>query len=197
MSRPDEPTSPHESHHNSDESTPPTTPYPGAPYPPEQPPNPAAARPNAFARHRTAILAGVVGLIVGGIVGGLISWGATDNDNHDTGAAAPAVAAPDHHQKPAKRAGRAIHGSITAINGDSWSVQAPGGTTVTVTINPKTSFGTAKKPEQASDFAVGDHIAAVGQRSGDTVTATRVVKTPVRSGPSAPSSSQPPSSQPG
>ena len=42
-------------------------------------------------------------------------------------------------------------------------------------IGSSTTYGTAKKPADASSFAVGDRIGALGARSGDTVTATRIV----------------------
>lgn len=176
MTTPNEPTRPYESHDNSGE------PDAAAPYAAQQP----TSRPSAISRHRTAILTGVIGLIIGGVVGGLIGWGATDNSSHSS-TSAP-VAAPAHH-KSAKPAHHGVRGSITAISGDSWTVRSPKGAGVTVTINSSTAFGTAKKPQQASDFAVGDNIVVVGTRNGSTVTATRVAKATTHANqPTAPTS---------
>ncbi|WP_426623436.1 hypothetical protein ACPPVW_12460 [Leifsonia sp. McL0607] len=51
----------------------------------------------------------------------------------------------------------------------------PSGATLTVTIGSSTAYGTAKRPATASSFGVGDRIGVLGARSGDTVTATRIV----------------------
>ena len=67
-----------------------------------------------------------------------------------------------------------VRGSITAMNGDTWTVLSAKGATVTVQITPSTTFGTKAHPVAASDFSLGDRIVVIGARSGSTVTATRI-----------------------
>lgn len=66
-------------------------------------------------------------------------------------------------------------GTLTGMSGGTWTIQSAAGATVTVTVGSDTTFGTAKKPATESSFAVGDRIGVIGTRSGDSVTATRVV----------------------
>lgn len=66
-------------------------------------------------------------------------------------------------------------GTLTAMSGDTWTIQSAAGATVTVTVGSSTTFGTAKKPTTVSSFAVGDRIGVIGARSGDSITAARVV----------------------
>ncbi|MFE4470496.1 hypothetical protein ACFRFH_16935 [Leifsonia sp. NPDC056824] len=66
-------------------------------------------------------------------------------------------------------------GTLTGMSGGTWTIQSAAGATVTVTVGSGTTFGTAKKPATESSFAVGDRIGVIGTRSGDSVTATRIV----------------------
>lgn len=160
----------------------PTQPLEQLPQPPSAgPATPPPARGGRFiGPRRTAILAGIAGLILGGLIGGGIAWAATDSSSGTTTAAAQPDSA--HHKaagtatKARKR--HATVGTIAAVNGDSWTVDARDGAALTVTIDGTTAFGTAQKPAQRSDFAVGDVVAIAGKRDGTTVTATRVVKRP-------------------
>jgi hypothetical protein len=70
---------------------------------------------------------------------------------------------------------RAAVGTVTAMSGGTWTIRSAAGATVAVTIASGTTFGTAKKPADASSFSVGDRIGVVGTRVGDSVTATRIV----------------------
>lgn len=82
-----------------------------------------------------------------------------------------------HAKKRAGHAAKAhgVRGTIAAIDGSTWRVHSAAGATVTVRITSTTAFGTAAKPAARSSFAVGDRIAVLGTRTGDTVTAKRVV----------------------
>ncbi|WP_018178101.1 DUF5666 domain-containing protein [Jongsikchunia kroppenstedtii] len=196
MSRPEDPANHDDPRANSGEPQPHTQPYSTDPYAtaPHYESQPAATPPpgGSISRHRTAILTGLIGLIVGGVIGGLIGWAATDDTSSQSSSASPTSHTSARHV-PAQRAGHGVVGSITAINGNSWTVQARQGSTVTVGITSDTAFGTTKKPEQESDFAVGDKVAVVGHRSGDSITAKRVVKRAIRQHPAT----TPPTSQPG
>jgi hypothetical protein len=99
------------------------------------------------------------------------------NTSHDTKAAA--------HKKKHKVHGAA--GTIATMSGDTWTLHADSGTTVTVKLSSSTAYGTKKTPATASSFAVGDKVGALGTRSGDTVTATRIVHLPLKAHTSTPS----------
>ncbi|WP_299573116.1 hypothetical protein [uncultured Williamsia sp.] len=178
---------------------------PPPPFPPQGPPPQdgpmGGPPPNPPARHglvsrRTLAATGAAALIVGGVVGGLIGWASTDNDQPVRATTVAETQAPDgtHSQQGEHaRKARGVAGTITAINGSTWTIQTTQGDPFTVMVGSDTTFGTAKAPAQASDFAVGDRIVATGKRSGTTVEATRVVKRVARSAPSsaAPSAAAP------
>lgn len=70
-----------------------------------------------------------------------------------------------------------VRGTLDSRSGSTWHVTTASGSTVTVTVTSSTAFGTPAKPAAASDFAVGDEVIVVGtDRSGDSITATRIVK---------------------
>lgn len=68
-----------------------------------------------------------------------------------------------------------IRGTITSISGNTWTIDTQRGASVTVQVDTSTEFGTQNQTESASDFAVGDGVIVLGTRSGDTVTAIRVL----------------------
>ncbi|HEX3460309.1 MAG TPA: hypothetical protein VHT49_05360 [Acidimicrobiales bacterium] len=68
-----------------------------------------------------------------------------------------------------------VRGQITAENGSTWTVLSRSGKTVTIEVTASTQFGTKARPSSASQFVTGSQVAAIGTRSGTTVTATRVV----------------------
>lgn len=173
--------------------TDPTQPLPDPEESPTQPlsepqprPAEAGARSGAFSRHRTTILAGAACLILGGVIGGVVGWAVTDNDQPSSTTTAQAQ---HKHHKAQSAEGHhgAVVGSITAMNGSAWTLQTRDGSSITVDVGDTTTYGTQKKPEALTDFAVGDRIAVLGERDGTTVTAKRVVKraAPASSTPSA------------
>lgn len=193
-------TEPHDPHHPEQQ---PSTERFDAPAPPAFPPpgsetqSPAPQRASWFSgTRRTAIVTGVAGLVIGGVIGGGIGWAATGNDDsgHANSASSRQMSngdGPRAEAAPAKRKARgAVAGTITAINGSSWTISGRGGRTLTVTIGQNTTFGTKKAPAQQSDFRVGDRVAVVGRDVSGTIDATRVAKrnTPAASStaPSAP-----------
>jgi hypothetical protein len=186
-----------------------TRPYasPAGPLPPQGPPpqdGPAGelrppAKPGLVSRQTLAATAAAA-LVVGGVVGGLIGWASTDSDQSARTTMVAETQTPTHTQGgdaqgEHARKSRGVVGTITAINGSTWTVQTAKGEPMTVAIGADTRFGSAKAPAQASDFAVGDRIVVAGSRSGSTVDATRVVKRVARTAPSgaAPSSTTAPS----
>ncbi len=68
-----------------------------------------------------------------------------------------------------------VRGTITSISGDSWTIDTQRGVSITVQLTSSTEFGTPNQSQSASDFAVGDEVIVLGSRSGDTVTAIRVL----------------------
>ncbi|MBE7160570.1 MAG: hypothetical protein INR72_04930 [Williamsia herbipolensis] len=169
---------------------------PPPPFPPQGPPQqggPVDGPPPPPARHglvsrRTLAATGAAALVVGGVVGGLIGWASTDTAQPVRTTTVAETQTPDSthaQQGEHARKSRGVAGTITAINGSTWTIQTTQGDPFTVTIGSDTKFGTAKAPAQASDFAVGDRIVATGTRSGTTVEATRVVKRVARTAPSS------------
>jgi hypothetical protein len=70
-----------------------------------------------------------------------------------------------------------LRGKLDSTSGSSWIVTSASGTKVTVTITDSTVFGLPSQSQKASDFAAGDEVIVVGtDRSGDHVTATRILK---------------------
>ncbi|MEO7016747.1 MAG: DUF5666 domain-containing protein [Leifsonia sp.] len=68
-----------------------------------------------------------------------------------------------------------VRGTITSISGDTWTIDTQRGASVTVQVTSSTQFGTPNQTQSASDFAVGDGVIVLGTRSGNTVTAIRVL----------------------
>jgi hypothetical protein len=168
---------------------------PPPPFPPQGRPQqggPVDAPPppvrHGLVSRRTLAATGAAALVVGGVVGGLIGWASTDTAQPVRTTTVAETQTPDstHTQEGEHaRKSRGVAGTITAINGSTWTIQTTQGDPFTVTIGSDTRFGTAKAPAQASDFAVGDRIVATGRRSGTTVEATRVVKRVARAAPSS------------
>lgn len=156
-------------------------------------------RSNPLQRHRTAVLTGVVALVAGGLIGGGLGYAVADTGSSSTGAASTgssthAASGAEHHKGAKNKAAKLTAGTISAMNGSTWTVTTRKNQQVAVDVGTGTTFGTAKAPEQQSDFAVGDHVAVAGQRKGDTIEAKRVVKrTQPTSVPQAPAT---PPSQP-
>ncbi|MGU3293065.1 DUF5666 domain-containing protein [Williamsia sp. M5A3_1d] len=186
--------------HNPDqpEQQPPTEKF-DAPAPPAFPPVPPAQQPPQrtswfSGTRRTAIVAGVAGLLIGGIIGGSIGWAATGDDDTPRADAAYSRQAANgegrqNEAAPAKRHVRAaVAGTITAINGTSWTLSVRNGRTLTVAIGEKTTFGTKKAPAQEADFRVGDRVAVVGKDVSGTIDAIRVAKRTVPAASSTPPS---------
>ncbi|GIT79481.1 hypothetical protein LLS1_11500 [Leifsonia sp. LS1] len=70
-----------------------------------------------------------------------------------------------------------VRGTLESASGSEWSVTTAAGTTITVKITSSTAYGLPKQSMSASDFAPGDEVIVVGtDRSGDTVTAARILK---------------------
>jgi hypothetical protein len=69
-----------------------------------------------------------------------------------------------------------VRGTISAISGDTWTIDRQGGAAVKVTVDASTVFGVPGQSASKSDFATGDEVIVIGSRSGGTLTATRVLK---------------------
>ena len=148
---------------------------------------PAPAETFAPLRRHAAGLAVAAAVLAVVVVAGGTAWGVSAAvAGSQTTASAPMPGAKNASHttgtKSAKHAKHKAHGAvgtITAIAGDTWTLHAASGATVTVKLSSTTAFGTKKAPSTASSFAVGDKVGALGARSGDSVTATRVVHLPL------------------
>lgn len=136
--------------------------------------------------HRHAIGAGVAAVLAVVVVAVGTAWGVsaavastqTTSGSVMTPMSATHTAAP-HAGKSAKHKLHGVRGTITAISGDTWTLRAASGKTVTVKLTSSTAFGTKKVPATRESFSVGEKVGVVGKRSGDTVTATRIVSLPL------------------
>jgi hypothetical protein len=158
----------------------PTQPPPGAVGSPPAAEPPAAsptASASPLARHSLAIaiVAAVLAVIV--IAGGT-AWGVSaavaGAQVAQTATSAHAGGQAMTGGKHAGRKGLGAVGTITAMTGQTWTIDAVSGSSVTVRLGSNTAYGTKKAPATESSFSIGDRVGVVGTRSGDTVTATRV-----------------------
>jgi hypothetical protein len=70
-----------------------------------------------------------------------------------------------------------VRGTLESTSGAEWTVKTTAGATVTVKVTPATAYGLPNQAASKSDFATGDEVVVVGtDRSGDTITATRILK---------------------
>ena len=148
-------------------------------------------RPSIFRRHPlvTGIAAGAVAVV---LVSGLTAWGVgaavtaslTSSTSSELPMTMPTTTpAPGAAAGASPTAGRlAVRATIQSMDGDSWTVLTRKGTTVTLTVDSTTKFGTKSMPTTAGSFAVGDSVIIVATRGTDGMpVATRVVKAPTAS----------------
>ena len=82
-------------------------------------------------------------------------------------------APPDQAPPPAQDTARNGHrppgvaGTITAIDGNTFTIKTRDGQTAQVTVSDKTEYRKDRQPAKASDFKVGDLIFVRGERTGD------------------------------
>jgi hypothetical protein len=70
-----------------------------------------------------------------------------------------------------------VRGTLATVSDSEWTVTAASGKTVTVEITSSTAFGLPGQAASASDFAAGDEVVVIGAgRTGDTITATRILR---------------------
>jgi hypothetical protein len=66
-------------------------------------------------------------------------------------------------------------GEATALTDDNITVKSSDGVSTSFRIDGDTRFGFLREPDPRAELKVGDTVWVAGTRSGDTVTATRVV----------------------
>ena len=73
-----------------------------------------------------------------------------------------------------------VAGEVLTSSGGTWTIKTKAGTTVTVTVDSTTAFGTKKTPATATDFPAGTKIvvqlAKGSNTSATTVHAVRIAK---------------------
>jgi hypothetical protein len=79
---------------------------------------------------------------------------------------------------PQSRERGVLRGTVASISGNTWRIETLRGGAVTVKITSSTTFGAPGSSKSANDFSAGDEVAVAGSRSGDAITATRVVAIP-------------------
>lgn len=156
-------------------ASPPEPPEP--PSPPEplmEPTEPPTEPPSFTRRHRTELIVAAVAVIALGAGTGIALAASA-------GSAAPAASASASTSPPASappsgqaRAGKAIRATIVSESGSTWIVRTQAGQSVTVTITPRTKFGTRKAPATQAAFAVGAPVLVLGRETNGVIAATRV-----------------------
>jgi len=68
-----------------------------------------------------------------------------------------------------------VRGTISAENANTWTIATAKGADYTVAISPTTAFGPKKAPASAQSFPVGSRVVVIGERTGTTINATRIV----------------------
>jgi len=86
-----------------------------------------------------------------------------------------------------KQGSALARGTVESISASSWTIRTANGTTVTVAITPQTVFGAPATGGSASDFRRGDQVIVLGKRSGNTITAARIVNIGALRSPGTPS----------
>jgi Domain of unknown function (DUF5666) len=66
-------------------------------------------------------------------------------------------------------------GEVTALADDSITVKSSDGVSTSFRIDGDTRFGFLREPDPRAELKVGDDVWVAGTKSGDTVTAARVV----------------------
>ncbi|MHB1987139.1 MAG: hypothetical protein ACYCSF_04015 [Acidimicrobiales bacterium] len=132
---------------------------------------------STHARSSLAVAAIVIALAAGGSAWALTSGSSVSASQVHPVGAASSPGGSHHGHKGHKRHARhhAIAGTISAINGSTWTIQTKKGAVLQVKLATTTAFGSAKSPSTEAQFTVGTTLRVIGTRSGNTVTARRIV----------------------
>jgi hypothetical protein len=131
---------------------------------------PSVAPPVPMPGHRRRVLlrAALIAVPAAVVVAGVASVVtlAVAGDGHSTSGAGSAAGRGGDHTTT---------GTLTAQNGSSWQVKTAKGTTVTVHLDPSTTYGTKAHPSDADAFHDGSKVRVVGTGQGGSLDAVRVV----------------------
>ena len=152
----------------------------------------------AFGRAKAALAAAAVLVVIGGV-----AWG-TSAAMGSSGSASPspvppAASATASGAHPKKAVAKAIKVTITAVAANSFTGTEGKNKPVTVAYGDDTKFGNKEHPLSADKLAVGMTVTVLGERAGDTITATSIgVPVKVRKLPPTPATGgkTPPSEAP-
>jgi hypothetical protein len=150
-------------------------------------------------RTKLAVAGVVTAVLLGGGAWAAASAMASSSNGQPAAAGAPTTGATTHAKggkaakaaKPGKNA-RAEHLAITQLGTNTFTATDAKGAFITVTYGDNTKFGNKQHPLSPDQLAVGMTVTVMGERSGDTVTATSIaepVKGKQAAKPSAPAAS--------
>lgn len=166
---------------------------------PESVGTPGTPRASFLRRHAVGVGVAAAVLAVVVVAGGT-AWGVSAAVASTQTTAGSVMAPMSATHTGAPHAGRSqkhklhgVSGTIATINGDTWTLHSASGKTVTVKLTSTTAFGTKKAPSTRDSFTVGEKVGVLGKRSGDTVTATRIVHLPLHTHTTAPTAAPTPS----
>ncbi|MFY0406198.1 DUF5666 domain-containing protein [Solicola sp. PLA-1-18] len=123
-------------------------------------------------RTRIGAAAAAAVLLLGGFVGGYVVNGATGSAAASTSAQA-GQGGPGGSGGGPGGSGSMTSGTITAVDGDTVTLETTDGSTVTVTTDSDTTVTTSTEGT-VSDLAAGDTVQVQGEESDGSVTATSI-----------------------
>jgi hypothetical protein len=148
-----------------------------------------------FSRKLTRSIAiGITAVAIGGGTYGIVGAAAnTGSGGAATASPSGTISAPRVPEGPASnaRSGPATGGSsgtVESVSKTSFTVLTEAGQTVTVKKASSTAYRNGTRPGSATAVKRGAHVLVLGTTSGTTITASKVVVRPARSGSRTPSS---------
>jgi hypothetical protein len=133
---------------------------------------PQQPQPSFWQRYKAALLAG--GLVLALLIGGLV-WAVAASSTSAATPPAPSSSAPTSGAAKAKGKDRpVIRGTVTAEDGDTWTVKTDKGDTVQVTISDATKFGTVKEPIDKAKITLNSKVIVTGKNTDGKVDAHRI-----------------------
>ena len=125
-------------------------------------------QPSFWQRYKAALLAG--GLVLVLLIAGLV-WVVAASSTSDTSQ----PAAPPPPTSSAKTKDRPVtRGTVTAEDGDTWTIKTDRGDTVSVTITDQTKFGTVREPVDKARITVNSKVIVTGKDTDGKVEARRI-----------------------
>ncbi|TDP91100.1 DUF5666 domain-containing protein [Labedaea rhizosphaerae] len=129
-------------------------------------------QPSFWQRYKAALLAGALVLVL--VIAGAVWAVAASSTSEATPSASSSPAPTSGAAKDKGKDRPVIRGTVTAEDGDTWTVKTDKGDTVQVTISDATKFGTAKAPADKTKITVNSKVIVTGKNTDGKVEARRI-----------------------